>query len=596
MRKLALALALVAAASLPAAVEAQAQKGGWPSVAAQLRRDGVAPGSALAQLIADHQDIALLRPEEAHDRLPLPLWLRVLWRRSHPETEYDPADPTGGYPRALAEIHDWMVRHQDLRAAPEAAGATQEKTARPDTNVRISGERRVPRSESDLRINYWDPRKVIAASNNLGFGGQAQFYSTDGGATWNNTTLPFVQGDVFHSDPTVDWTSDGTAWATTIGVGFELGPPVRLFLRLRSYRSRDFGATWTFDDTFSGQQTGADKQMVWADHASVSPYGDSLYAIWHEFRPVYMNRRTPDGGWGSPLQVSGAETKGTGLGADVKTNAAGDVFGFWPDTGSRRIWLVRSTDGGQSYRPPRAITATFGAFVVWIPAQNLRDALIYVSGGAYRSGARSFVYAAWTDLTGARGCRAPGNEPKNNTASACKTRIWFARSIDGGATWSRPRMVNNRPEKSDQFNQALAVDEATGALGLIYYDTVADPQRKRADVWYQASYDAGATWSAAVKVTTAPSDETADEADWNQYGDYNGLSGYAGLFLPSWTDRRDGGPEEIWTAAIVDLRTARASGAWSEAIGGDGAEVCAAGEAAPDPMFPGALLVDACHP
>ena len=34
------------------------------------------------------------------------------------------------------------------------------------TNVRTSGAQTVSRSESDIRINYWDPTKIIAASWN----------------------------------------------------------------------------------------------------------------------------------------------------------------------------------------------------------------------------------------------------------------------------------------------------------------------------------------------------------------------------------------------------------------------------------------------
>lgn len=46
-------------------------------------------------------------------------------------------------------------------------------------------------------------------------------------------------------------------------------------------------------------------------------------------------------------------------------------------------------------------------------------------------------------------------------------------------------------------------------------------------------------------------DETIAGADsGNQYGDYNGLSGYANSFFPSWTDRRNNAREEIWTALI----------------------------------------------
>ena len=47
--------------------------------------------------------------------------------------------------------------------------------------------------------------------------------------------------------------------------------------------------------------------------------------------------------------------------------------------------------------------------------------------------------------------------------------------------------------------------------------------------------------------------ETVAGADLgNQYGDYNSLSGYAGTFFPSWTDRRNNAREEIWTAAVQE--------------------------------------------
>jgi hypothetical protein len=82
---------------------------------------------------------------------------------------------------------------------------------------------------------------------------------------------------------------------------------------------------------------------------------------------------------------------------------------------------------------------------------------------------------------------------------------------------------------------------------------VGDPSRLKTDVWYQSSADQGVTWSAALRVTTAQTDETVAGADsGNQYGDYNGLSGFLGKFLPSWTDRRDQTREEIWTAPITD--------------------------------------------
>lgn len=86
----------------------------WPSLEQQLRDAKVISGSALEQLILDNQDFEMLRPEEANDDLGFPPWLRVYWRKQHPERAHPPHDPTGGYPRVLEEVYSWMRTHQDL--------------------------------------------------------------------------------------------------------------------------------------------------------------------------------------------------------------------------------------------------------------------------------------------------------------------------------------------------------------------------------------------------------------------------------------------------------------------------------------------------
>jgi hypothetical protein len=415
------------------------------------------------------------------------------------------------------------------------------------SNIRISGAQTTPRSESDIRINFNNTNHIIAASNAIGSSNQAQFYSNDGGATWNQTTLPLNAGDSLHSDPTVDWTSDGTAWATTIGIN-----AAQTVLQIRAYKSTDNGATWTFDATVSGAQTDADKQQMWVDHSATSSHKDNIYVIWHNGNPVYVNRRTgPAGSWQTPLKISGAETTGTGIGGDIKTNSSGDVFAFWPDTGSKKLFVGKSTDGGVTFGAPVRIATTFDSYDIGMPSFATRRALIYISGGAYRTASKDLVYAVWTDLTGAAGCTGPANEPGTSVASTCKTRIWFSRSTDGGATWGAATMLNNQASLNDQYNPWLAVDETSGTMMVMYYDTVGDAGRKKTDVWTQTSTNDGATWGAAVKVTTAQTDETAASADsGNQYGDYNGFSGHGGKFFPSWTDRRNGAKEEIWTSGI----------------------------------------------
>jgi hypothetical protein len=524
----------------------------WPALDAQLVRDGVRPGTALEALIRANQEFGLLAPQEANDKIPVPAWLRVHWRKSHPSLIYDPADPTGGYPLVLKEVHEWMVTHQDLRPGPgidpSGEGPGFEEKASVGGNVRVSGAQTSRRSESDIRIDYWNPNRVISASNNIsGNGQQGQYWSSNAGATWSQGFLPLQTGDAFHSDPTVDWTSDGTAWTTAMGINSSATQ-----LRMRAYRSTDGGATWIFDGTFSGSQTSTDKQMVWADHSASSPFKDRIYACWHNGTPQYVNRRTATG-WGTPLQISGAESTGTAIGCDIKTNGTGDVFAFWPTTGNRRVIVRKSTDGGASWAGPVIVRTTFDGFDIGVPSFNNRRALIYVSAGAYKTATKDLVYATWTDLTGVTGCTSAANEPGSNVSSTCKTRIWFSRSTNGGTTWSPAVMINNQSSLNDQFNQSMVVDETTGALAVIYYDTVADPGRKKTDIWYQSSVDDGLSWSVPMKVTTAMTDETIAGSDsGNQYGDYNSLSGYAGFFLPSWTDRRNNGSEEIWTAGISD--------------------------------------------
>src|SRR5262249_52318022 len=162
------------------------------------------------------------------------------------------------YPLVLKEIYEWMITHQDLQPGkPEPLVLPTSPDTAVTQETRASGLQTVPRSESDVRINFWNPQQIIITSNNIGgSGAQAAYFSSDSGATWGQTVLPLIGSDSFHSDPTVDWTSDGKAWSGTLGIqGGQL--------RGRMYFSTNAGATWTFEATFSGSQNSVDKEMNW---------------------------------------------------------------------------------------------------------------------------------------------------------------------------------------------------------------------------------------------------------------------------------------------------------------------------------------------
>ena len=75
----------------------------WPSVKEQLDQAKATPGSALERFIRDNQDFDLLPSEEVHDNLGYPPWLRVYWRKAHPDAR--------GYPATLNRLHAWLLTH-----------------------------------------------------------------------------------------------------------------------------------------------------------------------------------------------------------------------------------------------------------------------------------------------------------------------------------------------------------------------------------------------------------------------------------------------------------------------------------------------------
>ncbi|HET6254617.1 MAG TPA: hypothetical protein VFE32_11110 [Puia sp.] len=84
----------------------------WPTLSEQLAKDKIIRGSALEQFITNNQEFDMLDPSEAGDKLPFPPWLRVYFRKNHPEIDF--SGNNRGYPLLLKEIYHRMLRNQDL--------------------------------------------------------------------------------------------------------------------------------------------------------------------------------------------------------------------------------------------------------------------------------------------------------------------------------------------------------------------------------------------------------------------------------------------------------------------------------------------------
>jgi hypothetical protein len=96
-----------------------------PTVAAQIASANAPRGSALEKLIRSNQDFALLHPEELDDEYPLPLWLRVAWRKQHPDVQMPAKNPGAAYPEVLSQAYRRMVANPNEAWSLEPEGNTE---------------------------------------------------------------------------------------------------------------------------------------------------------------------------------------------------------------------------------------------------------------------------------------------------------------------------------------------------------------------------------------------------------------------------------------------------------------------------------------
>jgi hypothetical protein len=486
------------------------------------------------------------------DQSPLPAWFRAYLRDNLPEL------PTSGryqYPWVAAQILQWMLSHPDLNAAPPST----ERSRRAARMVAVGGNINLTNfdevtSEPFIAQDYNQPNFLIAAANNLtGSGRQKQFFSIDGGNNWTTTELPLAPGTAFHSDPALAFATDGTAWASTLGID-SMGTQ----LAVQVFKSDDHGATWTFVKTVS---TGSnnDKEMMWIDNSPASAFKDNIYVTWDVPGRGMRFARSADKGrtWSSVMTLS----DDSAIGAHLSSGPAGEVYVAWPDISSRELRIRKSMDGGASFGPVVTIAMTNSSYEISVPGMCQRKVLVYLSVGVDRSSGprRGNAYAVWNDRDGTAadpGCAG--------TTLVSNSSVYFSASSDGGNTWSTPRVIHTDTPSTDQFNPWMDVDPDDGTVHVMFYDTRDDPGRRKTNIYYIASKDGGATWGNETKVSSETTDETASGAEaGNQYGDYSGLVAFRNVAFPAWTDRRATSSitkEQIFTARVDGNQRAAGDG------------------------------------
>jgi len=440
--------------------------------------------------------------------------------RPGPEAE---AEPTAEEPRAVSSSV------AEIRPAMAAENL-------PNVNASQSSGHQ---AEVSIAVDRFNPDRLIAASMGGSSGRILVMHSNDAGATWQQILLPRSSGAGHHADPMVDFDSRGVAHLANIPVS---GGPQGIDV----HRSTDGGATWSPAIRISENAGRDDKLILVADDSLESPYLDRVYVAWKWPGGNIFLSRSFDGGvsWEEPRRIEFLNVSGL----DMTLAADGTVYLAVTNGSEKKMKVMRSTDGGESFEAPVTVADLRGRWYTFTPSICNRHALIHASIGVDRSEGphRGNVYLTWSD-------HAPGSPSSCSNAcaseTACTADVYVSRSADGGLGWSEPRTVHESGlGSSDQYHQWLEVDPVDGAVYVAYKDTRDDETRRATHVYLNRSTDGGATWSASLRVSTA---ESISDNGF-QYGDYQSLTAFDGRVWAAWADHRESrGAGEIYVSRTL---------------------------------------------
>lgn len=394
-------------------------------------------------------------------------------------------------------------------------------------------------SENSVFVDPNNASNALNSNNSTNTpGGGTQVYGAndvmtfDGGLTWDGEIQGAGGGN--SGDPAALIGTDGRYF-----VGFinnASGQSVA--------RSDDQGQTWT-TSTVANSPGGfgglLDKNHLWIDNSTTSPYEGNLYDAWTAFGGQNDNdieiSRSTDGGvsWSTAINVSNSLNAGSHCqGVNITSGPDGEVYAIfviydnWPSD-EDAIAMARSLDGGQTYESFRIIDNIRGIRTTGtnkdMRVNSFPSATVDISNGANRGN----IYVVWPNIG------YPGVNSGNDID------VYIIRSEDGGDTWSAPVRVNqDTPGMGKQHYMCwITSDPATGTLSVIFYDD-RNVSSNQCEVYCANSYDAGETWEdfkvSDVSFTPSPIPGLASQ----YFGDYLGISAVNGNVYPVWTDNRTG--------------------------------------------------------
>ena len=443
--------------------------------------------------------------------------------------------------------------------------------------------------EPYVAVNPLNPSNLVGVWqqdrwSNSGSQGTLSAVSFDAGATWSVKSVAFSRcaggsagngGDFDRaSDPWVTFSPNGAAYQMALsftGDSFSVNSSNALLVS----RSADGGVTWSPTVTLirDGSQFFNDKGSITADPRDAR----FVYATWDRLALAgggpAMLVRSVDGGtsWTSAATIYDPGPRSQTVGNQIVVLPDGTAVDLFTQINFAAIgparsslMVIRSSDRGATWSGPVKV-ADLLAIGTRDPETNIavRDAATLAEIAVDTLGN---LHVVWQDARFSGGVHDD---------------VAFARSTDGGATWSAPVRVNGAGTVP-AFVPTVRV-RADGTIGVLYYDlrdNTADPATLLTDSWLARSSDGGRTWSESR--IAGPFDlANAPRTDGGYFlGDYQALAVSASNFVPFFAVANTGD-----TTNRSDIVVATGAFVSREALAAEARPAAQAADIPPSPEF-----------
>ncbi len=383
----------------------------------------------------------------------------------------------------------------DVTVNQDTAAASQNE---PAVAVDPNNANRIVAAANDYVTRTWTCTISGTPCSALGDGYSGTYYSNDGGATWCcvatspssiGTLIPGVErlvGGIYDAggDPAVAFDSAGHVYYA--GLGFDRTAPPNTVAVNKGTFSGGGTLTWgppTFINPTTSPAIFNDKEWIAADYHSGSPFQDRVYVSWTRFifnpvngmyvqSPIFFAFST-DGGatFSTPQLIVGNVLYDQGSRPVVAPD--GTVYVFW-DGATRlatldSIWVTKSTDGGENWSPPVAVSPLVDILTPKYAAFRVNS---FPAADAAPNGD---LYVAWSsmesDTTSLALC-------PTFTNTGCHAAAFYSKSTTGGATWSAPALVFPTLDASTRTAVGYPVTQPIGGA------TFSAPAARRVDTFF----------------------------------------------------------------------------------------------------------------